>query len=122
MRLSPLLPILFLLLVTMLMVRSLNTWLRWWGIPLLVSGGISLVMSLLTGPILRSALNVVFLSRTSMQISGSALELIYDLIQTVMHGLIENIALYALIITVIGLAMTIAAVFAKRTEKSTKAI
>jgi hypothetical protein len=57
-----------------------------------------------------------------MQISGSALELIYDLIQTVMHGLIENIALYALIITVIGLAMTIAAVFAKRTEKSTKAI
>ena len=122
MRLSPLLPILFLLLVTMLMVRSLNTWLRWWGIPLLVSGGISLVMSLLTGPILRSALNVVFLSRTSMQISGSALELIYDLIQTVMHGLIENIALYALIITVIGLAMTIAAVFANRTEKSTKVI
>ena len=122
MRLSPLLPILFLLLVTMLMVRSLNTWLRWWGIPLLVSGGISLVMSLLTGPILRSALNVVFLSRTSMQISGSALELIYDLIQTVMNGLIENIALYALIITVIGLAMTIGAALTNRIKKSAEAI
>ncbi|MCP4138846.1 MAG: hypothetical protein GY755_00890 [Chloroflexi bacterium] len=117
MRLSPLLPILFLLLVTMLMVRSLYTWLRWWGIPLLVAGSISLIMSLLTGPIFRSALNILFLSRTSMQISGSALELIYDLIQTITHGLIENITLYALIITIIGLAMTIGATFSKKTDE-----
>jgi hypothetical protein len=40
-QLSPLLPAAFLLLVTLFGVRSRKGWLRWWGIPFLIAGGLA---------------------------------------------------------------------------------
>ena len=37
-RLSPILPLAFLLLVTSFGVRSFKSWLQWWGIPILITG------------------------------------------------------------------------------------
>jgi hypothetical protein len=56
MRLSPLLPLGFLALVTLLAVRSLKGWMRWWGIPAMLGGGIALVLSFTLGPVARLAL------------------------------------------------------------------
>ena len=54
MRLSPLLPILALLLATLLAVRTLKGWLQWWGIPAFIGG---ILAALLGGllPILYTA-------------------------------------------------------------------
>ncbi len=41
MRLSPILPLGFLLLMTIITVRSLKNWLDWWGIPLFITGGLT---------------------------------------------------------------------------------
>lgn len=112
-RLSPLVPMVLLFLITVIMVRSIKSWLRWWGIPLLAAGGIGIFLSLLTGPILRSALNISILGRASMEISGSALQLSYDLLESIMQGLVEKILLYALISAAIGLVMTIGGAFIK---------
>lgn len=49
MRLSPLLPMFFLLAITALAVRSLNDWLAWWGYPLLAAGLISLSLGAMSG-------------------------------------------------------------------------
>ncbi len=44
--LSPMLPMVFLGLVALFGVRSLKGWMRWWGIPLTITGGIALAGSL----------------------------------------------------------------------------
>ncbi len=122
MRLSPLFPIVFLFLLTLLVVRDLRSWLRWWGIPLLVAGIIGIVLSLITGPIVRTLLSVPLIRGAPMEISGSIIQLIYDLAESIVHGLIENIVLYTLIFALLGLIMTIAPIFIKRTEESAEAI
>ncbi|MBT3322107.1 MAG: hypothetical protein HN392_07445 [Anaerolineae bacterium] len=122
MRLSPLLPIVLLFMITLLVVRDLRSWLRWWGIPLLISGIIGLIMSLITAPLVRTLLSVPLVSGAPMEISSSVIELLYNLAESIVHGLVENIVLYALIFTVLGLIMTIASAFIKKTQESAEII
>lgn len=51
MRLSPILPLGLLFLMTLMAVNSLKSWLKWWGIPLLITGLILALTGLLGGPI-----------------------------------------------------------------------
>ena len=51
MRWSLLVPLALLLLMTVLAVRSLRGWLRWWGLPLLAGGAIGLLAGLLYAPV-----------------------------------------------------------------------
>lgn len=116
MRLSPLVPLALLMLITVLVVRSLQSWLRWWGIPMLIAGGLGLLFSLMAGPILQSLFNLLFLSRVPMGLSGSVLDLSYDIFTSVAHNLVENMALYALITAIIGAAMTLSAFISSKKE------
>ena len=118
MRLSPLVPMAFLFLLTILVVRSLYTWLRWWGIPFLVAGVMGIILSLITGPLVQALLSIPLVRGAPMEISGSVVQLVYDLANTIVHSLIENIVLYALIFALLGLGMTIGSVFAKRKENA----
>ena len=122
MRLSPILPITLLFFITLLVVRTLQTWLRWWGIPLFIAGVIALIFSLMTGPLLQILFSMPLIQGISMEVSGSVIQLIYDLFTTIIHRLVENIALYALITTTLGLGMTIGSIFAKRADKSKEII
>ncbi|MBT3336322.1 MAG: hypothetical protein HN855_04575 [Anaerolineae bacterium] len=115
-RLSPLVPLGLLFLITMLVVRSLQSWLRWWGLPMLIAGGLGLILSLLTGPILRSAFNIIFLDRIPIGVSGSVIDLGYDLFISIAHNFVENMALYSLITAILGSGMLLGAFFAKRKE------
>jgi hypothetical protein len=47
MRLSPILPLLCLIFITLLVVRTIKDWLRWWGIPIFFSGVLTLGLSLI---------------------------------------------------------------------------
>src|SRR3990170_7723216 len=51
MRLSPILPLAFLLGLTILAVRSLKSWLSWWGVSFIMTGLIAFVIGLLGAPI-----------------------------------------------------------------------
>lgn len=113
MRLSPLLPILFLLLVTILVVRSAKTWLSWWGIPLLIAGFTSFLLTFLVEPVIQFLLNT---SLRSMELPASVLELLKNLLQTIVHGFIENIVLYAIIFAILGTIMAISSKFIKSAE------
>jgi len=50
-RLTPVLPVLCLFILTLFAVRSLRDWLNWWGFPLLLAGLVSLFIGFLSGPI-----------------------------------------------------------------------
>jgi hypothetical protein len=105
MRLSPLLPMLLLLLVTLAIVRSLSAWLRWWGIPLLIAGVIAAASAFLARPILQSILSLSPLHNSSL--SPAFMQLINDIIAKISHSLIKNIAANALWIALLGLLMTL---------------
>jgi hypothetical protein len=113
MRLSPLLPILFLLLVTILVVRSAKTWLSWWGIPLLIAGFTSFLLTFLIEPVIQLLLNT---SLRNMELPASVLELLKNLLQTIVHGFIENIVLYAIIFAILGAIMALSSKFIKPAE------
>ncbi len=51
MRASPLLPMLCLLAITALVVRSWKDWLTWWGYPFLFAGLLSMSLSAMSGPL-----------------------------------------------------------------------
>lgn len=116
-RLSPLIPVVLLFIMTLLVVRSLRSWLRWWGIPLLTAGGLGLIFSLMAGPILQSRLSLSILKRASQEISGSLLELSHDLFSAIISGFVGGFALFALVIATFGLGLTLGSVFVKKTEE-----
>jgi hypothetical protein len=113
MRLSPLLPLAFLLLVTLFAVRSPKSWMRWWGIPFFVSGTIALGL----GVSALLALNVVWSMFIVPRIppyipadlAGVGLELVRSIDQTISGWII----LQAIILFVIGLAAWIGSTLLK---------
>ena len=113
-RLSPLIAVGLLLLVTIFAVRSLKGWLHWWGIPLLISGIIGLIIGVITMPIIRLSLDVLLFGQLPPEVSSGVSELGFDLLTSVIHGISETIVLQALIIAILGLGMTIGAVFIKQ--------
>lgn len=63
MKLSPILPMLFLVALTALAVRNLTDWLKWWGYPFLAIGGISALAALIGSPILGPVIRGVIQSQ-----------------------------------------------------------
>lgn len=116
-RLSPIIPVALLFLLTLLVVRSLQSWLRWWGIPLLSAGGLGLIFSLVAGPILQSRISGALLERAAMGVPGITLQLSHDLLSTITSRLVGNIALSSLVIATFGLGLTLGGVFVKKSEE-----
>ncbi len=59
MKLSPLLPVGFLFVLTLLAVNSLQSWLTWWGVPFLSTGLTAMLIGLAGAPLLGVILKVV---------------------------------------------------------------
>jgi hypothetical protein len=112
-RLTPLLPLVFLLLVTLFGVRSLKDWMRWWGIPLFFSGAITLGLGIASTPALNKVWNQFIEPRIPVFLTTDVVTLGRDLIQYIAHDIIERIILQALVLLLIGLAAWIGSFFIK---------
>jgi hypothetical protein len=113
MRLSPILPLIFLFIMTILVVNSLKSWLNWWGIPFIITGGVASLMSLsgalVTGAIFQKILVTgmpTFLPAVMMDYAG-------NLASAMVQALLSPILLQGLILAVIGLVMVTGAYFIK---------
>jgi hypothetical protein len=112
-RLSPLLPLGFLLLVTLFGVRSLKGWMRWWGIPFFFAGIIALGLGIAAMPTLNWAWNTYVVVRIPPFIPANLADIGYELVRYIWHNLTVQIVLRALILTLIGLATWIGSHFIK---------
>ena len=113
-RLSPLLPVLLLLLVTLFGVRSLKGFFLWWGIPLLIVGLIAFGGSLLVPLLLNWAISMYGSQLLPGGISPQIMDFALDIVRSVFRTLANAIALQAVILGVLGLAFTIASFFFKK--------
>jgi len=112
-RLSPLLPLGLLLLVTLFGVRSLKGWLVWWGIPFFFAGAIALVPGIALLPALNWAWNNFVVPRIPPFLSADVANIGHELATYIIHGLSEQIILQTAILLAVGLAMWVGSYFIK---------
>lgn len=114
MRLSPLLPLALLLGITLFAVRSLKGWLRWWGIPFLISAAIGLLIALVAPPLLQMAFAASLTGAFPAYLPRSLLTLSLEVGSELLHTLLEPYALQMVLIGGAGLAMLIGSFFVKQ--------
>jgi hypothetical protein len=113
MRLSFLFPLAFLLLITVFAVRSIKSWMLWWGIPFFVSGTISLVLAILAVPVLSAAWLVFIVPRIPPVIPANITGIGLDILRTIILAISKGIILWAILLLAIGLAAWIGSYFFK---------
>ncbi len=113
MRLSPLLPLAFLLLVTLFAVRSLKSWMRWWGTPIFVSGTIALGLGISALPALNMAWTMYIVPRIPSFIPADMAGISQELVRSIVHTISKWIVLQAIILLAFGLAAWIGSSFIK---------
>lgn len=116
MRLTPILPLAFLLGLTLFAVRSLKEWLTWWGIPFLVTGFLAFFMSLLGSPVFGAILQRMLANRMPTCLPPILLDYGSDLAAAMMKALLTPIIWQGLLLAVLGLGMTVAGYFVKERQ------
>ena len=112
-RLSPLLLLSLLLLVTIFGVRSLKGWMRWWGISLFISGFISLCFGIAAQSILDWVWVNFAVPEIPSMLSSSLVEIGHALLRFAVHELAKWTMLEAGLIAALGLAAIIGSFFIK---------
>ncbi|MEW6092787.1 MAG: hypothetical protein AB1531_02370 [Chloroflexota bacterium] len=121
-RLTPLLPLVFLLLVTLFGVRSLKDWMRWWGIPFFIAGAIALGLGISATPSLNKVWNQFIEPRIPPFLTTDVATLGHDLLLYVAHDILERIVFQALALLLIGLAAWIGSYFVKTKISSEESV
>ncbi|MFN8383330.1 MAG: hypothetical protein U0V02_15410 [Anaerolineales bacterium] len=113
MRITPMFPLAFLLGLTIFAVRSLKSWLIWWGIPFSIAGFSAFVMSLIGAPVFGAVFQRILVNRMSIYLPPILLDYSSDLAAAMLKALLTPIIWQGLLLTVLGLTMTVAGYFVK---------
>jgi hypothetical protein len=107
-RFSPLLPLGLLFLITIFAVRDLKSWLRWWGVPLLLGGLFGLIIAAAISPLSQWAFSAYAAPRIPAFLPLSVTEIIRELISEVLAGLAAPIVFQSIALLIIGIIMLLA--------------
>jgi hypothetical protein len=110
-RLSPLLPIVFLTLIAVFAVRSLKDLLRWWGIPLAATGLGALVLSLLSTPLFDWLLATFVEGRIPGYFSAEVVDLGFDIARYSLGTLRTSLAIQSGVVALVGITMWVGSAF-----------
>ena len=114
MRFSPILPLFFLLLMTIFTVNSFKSWLNWWGIPFCITGILASIMSLSGAPIFSVVLQRILENRMPAFFPSILLGYASELASAMLQALLRPVLWQGLIIALIGLVMAISSYFIKK--------
>jgi hypothetical protein len=113
MRFTPMFPLAFLLGLTLFAVRSVKSWLTWWGIPFFISGSLAFVMSLIGAPVFGAVFQRVLVNRMSIFLPSILLDYSADLASIMLKALLNPILWQGLLLAVLGLGMVVVDYFVK---------
>ena len=111
---SPLLPVTFLLAITIFAVRGLRDWLIWWGLTLSLTGAGSLLMAVLGAPVVGLIVRGFIQTRGASFIPPILLSTLQETASSVTSEILNPVAVGGLILAVVGVTMTVAALFVVR--------
>lgn len=118
MRLSPDLPLGFLFLITLLAVRTPKNWLRWWGIPLCVTGLVAALGVLVLTSSFERIWNIHIAPLFPSGLSTGLISLVHDLSQAVFQTWLDSLLLTCIFYCLLGLAMSIGSIFVRDSQRS----
>lgn len=104
-RLSPILPLGLLLALTVLSVRSLNDWLKWWGVPLLTTGFLSFAAGLLGAPLFGKWIVFLLSTRLPNYLPDFLASFTGDLASAMARALLAPVLWQGLLLACIGAGM-----------------
>jgi len=110
---SPILPVIFLLGIALLAVRSLNEWLRWWGVPLFLLGMLGVLVAITGAPIVQWMVNTL-IAQSGFQLPTAILSLLPNIVGAVARQILNPIVIEGMIILVIGAGMSVMGFFLKQ--------
>lgn len=105
MRLTPILPLAFLLILTVLAVNSLPSWLTWWGVPFAVTGFFSAVMSLLGAPVFSGIMQRMLVNRMPNFLPAIMLDFANEFAKAMVSALLRPILIQGTFLMVLGMTM-----------------
>lgn len=111
MRLSPIVPVVLLLLIAVFGVRSFRDLLRWWGIPLFISGLVALIISVLSMPIFNWLLRTYVEGQIPGYLSQEFVDFGFEIGRSAMRSFVKTVTIQAGGIALVGLVMTTLSAF-----------
>jgi hypothetical protein len=111
MRISPLVPLTFLILIAVFAVRSFRDLLRWWGIPLLITGLIVLIFSLLSVPLFDWSLRTYVEERIPGYFSSEFVGLGLEIGRAIMRSYVKTITIQSAVLVTVGVMAIICSAF-----------
>ena len=114
MKLTPILPLVFLFGLTMFAVRRFSDWLKWWGVPFLVTGVLVALLALIGSPAVSG------LVRQALQDSSppfTLLSLVQEAVVAAARQVLSPVVLQGAILAAAGLGMTLAGVLLAKSQK-----
>ncbi len=113
MRLSPLLPLGLLLLMTIIVVNSLKSWLEWWGFPFIITGGLVSLMGFSGAPVIGVIFQRILVNRMPAFLPAIILDYAGNLASAMVQALLNPILFQGIFLVVIGVVMVAGVYFAK---------
>jgi hypothetical protein len=104
-------PLLFLLALTVLAVRGLTDWFAWWGVPFLITGVIGVLVSLLAAPLLGIFLLQILARQLPAFLPQVLLANGSQLASAIFDQMVQPLLLQGILLAIIGALMTGAALF-----------
>jgi hypothetical protein len=115
-RYTPLIPAIFLLLLTVFGVRSFRDLLRWWGVPLLVTGLVALSITLLFSPLFNWGTSTYLIPKVPQYLSNEFVDTGLEIVRSMASSFIRPILIQSGIFTFLGAVLTIGSVLVKPSD------
>jgi hypothetical protein len=116
-RLSPLIPLALLFGVTMLAVRSLKSWLAWWGWPLMLTGLPGMFIGFSGAPLFRAIAERSLSKNLTISLPPEVVNSIRSLADAALREMLRPAGWESLAMFIVGLLMAIAAAILAYREK-----
>jgi hypothetical protein len=117
MRLSFLIPLFFLLLITLCVVRSYKSWMRWWGIPFFIAGIIGLGFGLSIVPAFNATWMGLIAPRIPVFLPAVLPQTGLQLFRSIIHTLSGWIIFPSAVLCILGLGAWIGSGYIKKVIK-----
>lgn len=114
MKITPVLPLIFLICIAMLAVRNLTDSLKWWGYPFLMTGALGLVISIIGVPVVGFIIQTILETQGAGIISPTLLTTMRETLNAVARQILNPVAIQGALLAVLGFAMIAAAYFLDR--------
>lgn len=110
MRITPVIPLFFLLAIVIFAVRSFQGWMNWWGIPLLVTGVLGAFLGLVGAPVIRFFMETFILQGNS-NMPAIFLDMMRNVVGSIASLILGPIAIEGIILALIGAGMVAVVMF-----------